>query len=629
MSANAPGDPKATKAAKSRIAKKVNVPVVANSAPEALPPAVAPKSASPKPSGSRIHRTIELSISVLAIVLLLVVGLWQYHLASAHKASHTPQPSSSSTMSPTPTPSPSSSPTPANEISAQTYNAAVPLTNLNFFKPSSVEAMFGTNCSGISETADCPPTITSSQIHYVQIGLTAENQPVIVAYNYDHPMQTFWYIAIETTPARYEILGLYNDALNPGIPSNKGQINQTEDSLETNVTLNTWDTIAALDLPQNAIVSGLAIHLADDYAGPDGYFIASLTGLRGAYYQSTPSSQIAKLGTIGDTTYYEVTVQSKSAYSVKEIYAVVGGVFAAEYLPTDPLTATNSPSIEFTDGDNLKTYLSGTFGCGSDGYVTLADVSPSSLEYAGFGPGNETIYELPQNSPLFATINGQNLLGNALTPSQINTDHAVIVAKNSLGEYVLYERSDLYSYGGCGKPVIYLYPAHTENVNVAVGANVTNSDPAYPISGWRNVLARPNGDLTYQGQNYPSLYWEGTGYGTYPLITQGSVVPTNKAISTILTQLAAQGINQKEASDFIAYWGPRLPSTPYVRLSWLNTAQMNELAPLSISPQPQTLIRVFLDAKGLSAPISMQPQTFTKPARTGFTVVEWGGLLTR
>lgn len=46
-------------------------------------------------------------------------------------------------------------------------------------------------------------------------------------------------------------------------------------------------------------------------------------------------------------------------------------------------------------------------------------------------------------------------------------------------------------------------------VGVKVGADVTVYDPLYPVDGWRDVLAQPDGRLTYQNQNYGSLFWEG------------------------------------------------------------------------------------------------------------------------
>jgi hypothetical protein len=70
-----------------------------------------------------------------------------------------------------------------------------------------------------------------------------------------------------------------------------------------------------------------------------------------------------------------------------------------------------------------------------------------------------------------------------------------------------------------------------------------------------------------------------------------------------------------------------MPNTHFVRLTWFGTAAMNQLAPLSISPKPDTLIRVFLDFEGLNQKIDLQPQQLTSAPRTGFTVIEWGGLL--
>ena len=72
-----------------------------------------------------------------------------------------------------------------------------------------------------------------------------------------------------------------------------------------------------------------------------------------------------------------------------------------------------------------------------------------------------------------------------------------------------------------------------------------------------------------------------------------------------------------------------MPNKPYLRLTWFDTRQMNELAPLKLSVHPDTTIRIFLDAQGLDKPIDIQPQKLTHPERKGFTLIEWGGLLYR
>ena len=89
----------------------------------------------------------------------------------------------------------------------------------------------------------------------------------------------------------------------------------------------------------------------------------------------------------------------------------------------------------------------------------------------------------------------------------------------------------------------------------------------------------------------------------------------------------AQGLNAQESADFLAFWQPKLPSSPYVRLTWLNTADMNQLAPLQVNPIPKTFIRTFLEFEGLTKPITLIPQKLSSLPRLGFTLVEWGGLL--
>jgi hypothetical protein len=179
----------------------------------------------------------------------------------------------------------------------------------------------------------------------------------------------------------------------------------------------------------------------------------------------------------------------------------------------------------------------------------------------------------------------------------------------------------------CGKPVIYLYPEKETQVKVQVGAKITKSEPTYPQNGW-TVTAKPNGELTYQNQTYPYLFWEGLGNGIYPNYQdRGTLVAQKDLISTLYKQLSQLGLNQEESADFMEFWQSKLPTTPYVRLTWLNTSDMDKLAPLTVSPKPNTKIRIFLEFAGLDKPINLIPQTLSSPQRTGFTLIEWGGLL--
>ena len=514
------------------------------------------------------------------------------------------------------------------------YSEPKTLGNLNFF--SNLGDLFGTSCNG-SQTTNCPPMITANQINYVQIGTNPAGLPVIVAYDYSAGEGSFAYFAVENTPGSYRILGLLSYGLNPTNTSDQGGITTLKNDISSNVSLDTTTTIAPFNFTAAVTINGEALTISSDYSGPTGYFIPNLESLRGTYFGTVKASQITKLGQDGDTSYYEVIAEDEPTYQVQEIYAVVDGVYATEYDPVDTLVSSSAPAINWDNGGyNANTYSYRAWGCGSaEGYVIAKSADTSDLTAVGSGPAGETIYEFANDNPLFTlyyqNYGGGTYLDNAslenLSVQKYQNDYAVIVAKNPFGEYVVYQRTDMSEGGGCGKPVIYLYPTQTTDVSVRVGANIAASNPTYPVNGWQDVLAMPSGQLTYQGQSYPYLYWEGTGLGVYPLINSGVVVSRADAVPTIEKQLAEQGLTAPEIKDFMAYWQPRLPSTPYVRLTWLDTAQMNTLAPLLISPKPTTLIRVFLDFQGLNKPITLKPQVFTAPVRQGFTVVEWGGLI--
>lgn len=206
----------------------------------------------------------------------------------------------------------------------------------------------------------------------------------------------------------------------------------------------------------------------------------------------------------------------------------------------------------------------------------------------------------------------------ALLPlSEFVKNHGVFIYRDQLGRFVIFHNSMYGPQAECGKPVIYLYPTHEIPVSVKVGARVTVSEPAYN-GGW-NVLAEPTGKQT--------LFWEGIGNGAYPDITQGFIVKRADLEQTLRDHLAKLGLNARESQDFLDYWLAKMPTTPYTRLTWFGTRQMDTLAPLTVSPRPDTSIRIFLDFEGLEKPIDLPTQKLSAISRKGFTLVEWGGIL--
>lgn len=174
------------------------------------------------------------------------------------------------------------------------------------------------------------------------------------------------------------------------------------------------------------------------------------------------------------------------------------------------------------------------------------------------------------------------------------------------------------------KPVDYLYPETEMEVTVKLDydGELTCTYPAYD-GGW-TVTARPDGTLTdEQGQTYNYLYWEGVDHTEYDF-SQGFCVPGGDTAAFLEDALAQLGLTRREANEFIVYWLPLMEQNPYNIISFQADAY-TQAAQLHIDPAPDTLIRVFMAWRPSDSFVKLPAQELTAPARTGFTVVEWGG----
>lgn len=354
---------------------------------------------------------------------------------------------------------------------------------------------------------------------------------------------------------------------------------------------------------------------------------------------------------------YNISILSKYAETnfgdlmlSRSVYSLSSGVESQSFILTRPngtaLYYQLIPKISDDQGipnvtwdndiasEGLYRY-NGTEGCGTAQSLNILTSGFEDLAQTGTTQSGEAVYE-------FTNINNPTLLhfynSYVNTRSQYTTDtiisleefinnHGVFMYKDALNRYIIFSSAKYGPSVECGKPVIYLYPTSTTFVSVKVGANVTISEPEYK-NGW-NVIAKPNGKLIIGDKTYDSLFWEGQGNGNYPIIDRGFVVAQKDLLTTIDSQLKQLGLNDKEASDFKEFWIQKLPTTPYVRLTWLGTNEMNILAPLKVYPKPDTMIRIFLDFEGLNEKVDIPAQKLTSIERKGFTLVEWGGLLVK
>jgi hypothetical protein len=294
-------------------------------------------------------------------------------------------------------------------------------------------------------------------------------------------------------------------------------------------------------------------------------------------------------------------------------------------------TDDNVPRITWSNGDqNINKYNASWAGCGAlQGNSVVVDDKnlTSRLQEMGQTSTGEKIYSVSSDDSIMKQAYNTYKEGRTddiISYTQFVTEKPLFIWQDGLGRYLIFVNDNFNALAECGKPVIYLYPEKPTNVSVKVDAKITKSDPLYQ-NGWQ-VLAQPDGQLSVNGKNYDSLFWEGRGQN-YPVVRSGTIVKKEDIKITLQNQLTKLGLNSKEKADFMAFWLPKMPKTPYVRLTWFGTQDMNQLAPLTITPRPDTIIRIFLDFEGLQAPISLPKQTLSAPQRKGFTVIEWGGLL--
>ena len=174
------------------------------------------------------------------------------------------------------------------------------------------------------------------------------------------------------------------------------------------------------------------------------------------------------------------------------------------------------------------------------------------------------------------------------------------------------------------KPVIYLYPPIESEITVTLDFNgtLTTTIPPYQ-DGW-TVTASPDGTLTdREGNRYPYLFWEGVTTGLLP-IDKGFCVRGEETEAFLLDILPRLGLIEREYTEFIDYWLPFMKNNPYNIISF-QTDAYEALAPLTISPAPDAVLRVFMSFYASQKAIEIPAQRIEPFVRHGFTVVEWGG----
>lgn len=193
--------------------------------------------------------------------------------------------------------------------------------------------------------------------------------------------------------------------------------------------------------------------------------------------------------------------------------------------------------------------------------------------------------------------------------------------------FIAWERSQCRDTGPlAAKPVIYLYPEEEMTVNVKLNFNgeLTVTYPEYKEEGW-DVFAKPDGTLidVSTKKEYSYLFWEGKDDFKYDM-SEGFVVAGKDTAKFLQEKLSYMGLTPKEYNEFIVFWLPQMQDNEYNFITFQGEDYTNN-AELTITPEPDCILRVFMTWKPLNKKIEVPEQKLSTFERKGFTVIEWGG----
>lgn len=185
------------------------------------------------------------------------------------------------------------------------------------------------------------------------------------------------------------------------------------------------------------------------------------------------------------------------------------------------------------------------------------------------------------------------------------------------------------------KPVIYVYGDDiTTELEIIPTGDFRFVYPPMNQNKWK-IKSSADGlctDLS-TGKKYPYLFWEGNHPNLHFIqhdnSIEGFIIDTDTSVIFFENVLAEIGLNDREKTDFITFWAPRVQTAPFALIQFLTTEQYDkEIAELKINPQPQNILRLhmyFLPLENNQLDIELTRPQFQPISREGYTLIEWGG----
>lgn len=169
------------------------------------------------------------------------------------------------------------------------------------------------------------------------------------------------------------------------------------------------------------------------------------------------------------------------------------------------------------------------------------------------------------------------------------------------------------------KPNVYLYPEVRTPVRVGIPdwRHITESDPRYPVDGWR-VMANPDGRLDTPAGKRDFLFYEMSFDPDRFQYEEGWCVAGRHAQASIEDAMADMGFLDNEIADFVDAWDASFPEAKFMTVY----PQFDGLTRLNVEPVPENLLRAwFVVTDGCA---KVRAPELPDVERVGYHASEWG-----
>ncbi len=189
-----------------------------------------------------------------------------------------------------------------------------------------------------------------------------------------------------------------------------------------------------------------------------------------------------------------------------------------------------------------------------------------------------------------------------------------------------------------GSPWIHVYPEKTQDMTVSINpiGGIAYVQPAFTGSSdlsW-SFTADRSGRLAFQNSiTKNALHWE---YYKYPLVqaykptmktsSPGFSIPSEE-IKPFVSELARRiGLNNEERDNLLSELNRQSSSIdkPYVKISFVSEEFLNTYLPLTVTPKPDSISRIYLEIIPTQSRDSIPSPRLPHIDRSGSVVVETG-----